>query len=170
MSDFPFSIATTQETGKYYLGLELTTNQDMTDNDTQQLVELETYLPSPYNNVNSDFNNSTHKWTCPKTGLYLCSLRITISMGSDDIRASDIYIVSNDGSDDYKESGSRYANSTHDDVQVMTLYCESLIPMTAGHTLRGEGRIVRSTGSGREFLKNAVGGGRATEMIITRVS
>ena len=91
-------------------------------------------------------------------------------MGSDDIRASDIYIVSNDGSDDYKESGSRYANSTHDDVQVMTLYCQSLIPMTAGHTLRGEGRIVRSSGSGREFLKDAVGGGRATEMIIIRVS
>ena len=74
------------------MGLELTENQDMTDNDTQQLVELETYLPSPYNSFNSDFNNSTHKWTCPKSGLYLCSLRITVSMGSDDIRASDIYI------------------------------------------------------------------------------
>tara|TARA_R110000823_G_C15724460_1_gene479026 strand:- start:68 stop:607 length:540 start_codon:yes stop_codon:yes gene_type:complete len=157
----------------YYVGVALSANQDMTDNDTQQLIDLETYLPSPYNSFNSDFNNSTRKWTCPQTGLYLCSLRVLAAMAGDDIRQSEIWIISNPGTgsedDDYRESGSKYTNNYYDDVINLSMYTQSLIPMTIGHTLRGEARIIGSGGSGREFIKDATFGGRATELIITRI-
>ena len=150
----------------YYFGADLSANQSV-PSDSQVKINFVPYLASPYNGNNGDMTAGT--WTCPTDGLYKVSLRAIISTAGDDIRSADIYIISNDGSDTY-ESGAKYFNNFNDDIQVGTLNCESLIPLSAGNTIRGEGRIVASVvAAGREFEKSATTGGKGTELVITRI-
>jgi hypothetical protein len=108
-------------------------------------------------------------WTCPTDGLYRVSLNAIVSTSGDDIRSSDIWIISNDGTSDTREAGAKYFNNANDDIQVGTLNCESLIALSAGHTIKGTGRIVISSGGGREFEQNATTGGKGTTLHITRI-
>jgi len=149
----------------YYFGGDITANQSV-PSDSQVQINFVPYLPSPYDGNNGDMTAGV--WTCPTNGLYKVSLRVIISTSGDDIRSADIYIISNDGSDTY-ESGAKYFNNFGDDIQVGTLACESLIPLSANDTIRAEARIVISSGGGRTFNKTATAGGKGTELIITRV-
>lgn len=149
----------------YYFGADITANQSV-PSDSQVKINFVPYLASPYNGNNGDMTAGT--WTCPADGLYKVSLRAIVSTTGDDIRSADIYIISNDGSDTY-ESGAKYFNSFNDDIQVGTLACESLIPLSSGNTIRGEGIILISSGGGRQFEKSATAGGKGTELVITRI-
>ena len=152
-------------TEPYYFGADITANQSV-PSDAQVKINFVAYLPSPYNGNNGDMTAGS--WTCPTDGLYKVSLRVIVSTAGDDIRSADIYIISNDGSDTY-ESGAKYFNNANDDIQVGTLACESLIPLSSGNTIRGEGRIVISSGGGGQFEKSATAGGKGTELVITRI-
>lgn len=153
-------------TTPYYFGANLSTDQSL-PNDNTFTINFVPYLPSPYNNNNDDMTNNV--WTCPTTGLYKVSLRVLVAAEGDDIRSSDIYIVRNDGTTDFFEAGAKYFNNTNDDVQETTLNCETLIPITAGDTLTGRGRVVLSSGTVRTFKQTATAGGKATELIIVRI-
>jgi hypothetical protein len=149
----------------YYFGAEITADQSV-PSDAAVQINFVPYLPSPYNGNNGDMTGGV--WTCPASGLYKVSLRVIVNTAGDDIRSSDIWIISNNGSDTY-ESGAKYFNSFGDDIITGTLACESLISLSANDTIRAEARIVTSAVVARNFNKTATFGGRGTELIITRV-
>ena len=154
-------------TEPYYFSASLSADQSVA-NDSPVDINFAPYLSPPYNGNNGDMTSGI--WTCPTQGLYKVNFRATVVTSGDDIRQADIWLIKNDGVIDTGEANASYFNNVNDDIQVGTLNCETLVEMSPGHTLRGNGRIVISSGGGRAFrATGVVNGGRATELTITRV-
>jgi hypothetical protein len=146
----------------YYFGASLAATQNVLS-DVEVDIDFEPYLASPYDGNNGDMTSGL--WTCPKDGLYRVSLNVIVSAAGDDVRSSDIWIYRNSD----REAGAKYFNNLNDDIIVGTLNCETLVALSAGNTIKGAGRIVLSSGSGRTFQQNATFGGRGTALYITRI-